>query len=143
MSPDTAADTLKLLHELQVHQVELDLQEEELRRSVAELESALFGSVQLYDFAPAACSPSIAPPYCSSSIASVRACSDSRRMRCWVAPSTASWKPDSSRALRAVLLRVADGAEGEGCELHFVAREGVSGRPLMRPSAPTPPANAF
>ncbi|MCC7199480.1 MAG: PAS domain-containing protein [Gammaproteobacteria bacterium] len=54
MSPDTAGAALKLLHEMQVHQVELDLQEEELRRSVAELESALFRSVQLYDFAPAA-----------------------------------------------------------------------------------------
>src|SRR5512141_1919197 len=52
-SPATAADSLKLLHELQVHQVELDLQEEELRRSVADLETALFRQAQLHDFAPA------------------------------------------------------------------------------------------
>src|SRR5512133_4335034 len=54
-SPETAADSLKLLHELQVHQVELDLQEEELRRSVVELEGALTRQVQLYEFSPAAC----------------------------------------------------------------------------------------
>src|SRR5512133_1890243 len=54
-SPATAADSLKLLHELQVHQVELDLQEEELRRAVTELETALYRQVQLYDFTPAAC----------------------------------------------------------------------------------------
>jgi PAS domain-containing protein len=39
-SPDTAPDALALLHELQVHQVELDLQNEELAASRAELESA-------------------------------------------------------------------------------------------------------
>jgi PAS domain S-box-containing protein len=51
-SPSTASSALALLHELQVHQVELDLQDEELRRSRAELEAALMRQVQLYDFAP-------------------------------------------------------------------------------------------
>jgi PAS domain-containing protein len=39
-APDTAPDALALLHELQVHQVELDLQNEELAASRSELESA-------------------------------------------------------------------------------------------------------
>ena len=39
-SPRTAHDALALLHELQVHQVELDLQNEELAASRSELESA-------------------------------------------------------------------------------------------------------
>ncbi len=51
-SPSTAGDALALLHELQVHQVEVDLQEEELRRSSAELEVSLNRHVQLYDHAP-------------------------------------------------------------------------------------------
>jgi PAS domain S-box-containing protein len=51
-SPSTAGAALTLLHELQVYQVELDLQDEELRRSRAELEAALARQVQLYDFAP-------------------------------------------------------------------------------------------
>jgi len=51
-SPSTAGAALTLLHELQVHQVELDLQDEELRRSRSELEAALARQVQLYDFAP-------------------------------------------------------------------------------------------
>jgi PAS domain-containing protein len=51
-SPSSAGEALTLLHELQVHQVELDLQDEELRRSRAELEATLFRQVQLYDFAP-------------------------------------------------------------------------------------------
>jgi PAS domain-containing protein len=51
-SPSTAPDALALLHELQVHQVEVDLQDEELRRSRVELETSLNRQVQLYDCAP-------------------------------------------------------------------------------------------
>ena len=40
-SPATAADAIALLHELQVHQVELDLQYEELQGSNSELEASL------------------------------------------------------------------------------------------------------
>lgn len=54
-SPDTAADALALLHELQVHQVELDLQAEELRASRADLEAALRRQIELYDFQPVGC----------------------------------------------------------------------------------------
>ena len=50
--PDTAADALALLHELQVHQVELDLQSEELRASTLTLEATLSRQVQLYDCMP-------------------------------------------------------------------------------------------
>jgi PAS domain-containing protein len=51
-SPTTAPKALALLHELQVHQVEVDLQDEELRRSRVELENALNRQIQLYDYAP-------------------------------------------------------------------------------------------
>jgi hypothetical protein len=54
-SPSTGAAALALLHELQVYQVELDLQDEELRRSRADLEMTLSRQVQLYDFAPVGC----------------------------------------------------------------------------------------
>lgn len=50
--PTTASAALALLHELQVHQVEVDLQEEELRRSRVELETSLYRQMQLYDHAP-------------------------------------------------------------------------------------------
>jgi PAS domain-containing protein len=53
-SPATAPDALALLHELQVHQVELELQDEELRDSRAELEQSLRRHVSLYDEAPVA-----------------------------------------------------------------------------------------
>jgi PAS domain S-box-containing protein len=52
-SPATAPGALALLHELQVHQVEVDLQDEELRRSLVELEANLNRQTQRYEHAPA------------------------------------------------------------------------------------------
>ncbi len=54
-SPSTAQRRLSCFHELQVYQVELDMQDEELRRSRADLEMTLSRQVQLYDFAPVGC----------------------------------------------------------------------------------------
>lgn len=45
-------DTLRLLHELEVHRIELEMQNEELLRSRAEREAALHQYEDLYDFAP-------------------------------------------------------------------------------------------
>lgn len=47
-----AAEVQYLLHALQVHQIELELQNEELRRAQAETEAALERFVDFYDFAP-------------------------------------------------------------------------------------------
>ena len=44
----------RLLHELQVHQVELEMQNEDLRNSRAEVESGLKRYTELYDFSPLA-----------------------------------------------------------------------------------------
>jgi len=48
----SAQDNQRLLHELQVHQIELEMQNEELRRSRAEVEAGLERYTDLYDFAP-------------------------------------------------------------------------------------------
>jgi PAS domain S-box-containing protein len=48
----TEADTQRLVHELQVHQIELEMQNEELRQSRAEVETGLERYTELYDFAP-------------------------------------------------------------------------------------------
>lgn len=52
-SPDGAADALKLLHELQTHQVELDLQQEQLLANEREIAAHLAHYKALFDFAPA------------------------------------------------------------------------------------------
>jgi PAS domain-containing protein len=52
-SPASAKDALKLLHELQVHQVELDLQNEGVEAARRELAEDLARYKTLYDAAPA------------------------------------------------------------------------------------------
>ena len=52
MVPETPGDILDLIHELQIHQIELQIQNEELKRAQGEL-SELTGQFQsLYEFAP-------------------------------------------------------------------------------------------
>ena len=51
--PDTDEGTRRLLHELQVHQVELEMQNEALRLARDEIEAGLVRYTDLYDFAPA------------------------------------------------------------------------------------------
>jgi PAS domain S-box-containing protein len=50
--PDTAGDALKLLHELQAHQVELDLQHAQLEANERAFAEDLAHYKALYDFAP-------------------------------------------------------------------------------------------
>ncbi len=46
------ADTIKLIHELRVHQIELEMQNEELMRAEEEANIAIRKYTELYDFAP-------------------------------------------------------------------------------------------
>ena len=51
-APETASDALKLLHELQVHQVELDLQHEQNEQDRRQLTEDLADCSALFDLAP-------------------------------------------------------------------------------------------
>jgi ATP-dependent protease HslVU (ClpYQ) peptidase subunit len=51
-TPGEEADALKLLHELQVHQIELEMQNEELMKAYEKTEKALKKYTMLYDLSP-------------------------------------------------------------------------------------------
>ena len=53
VAPVPPIDSARLVHELQVHQVELDMQNEELKRAHAKAEADLALYEELYDYAPA------------------------------------------------------------------------------------------
>jgi len=48
----TALESARLVHELEVHQIELEMQNEELQRTRARAEALLVQYTDLYDFAP-------------------------------------------------------------------------------------------
>ncbi len=132
-SPLTAASSLKLLHELQVHQVELDLQEEELRRAVADLETALFRQDQLHDFAPAGLF-AIDRSTVLGEINRMGAQLLGRERDSLIGlPFDSFLEPESSRALHAALTRVVDGHAADGCALAFPgARRRIESRLCVR-----------
>ncbi|MFZ4550444.1 MAG: PAS domain-containing protein [Aquabacterium sp.] len=55
LSASTAQHALALLHELQVHQVEIEMQSDELRAALARTESLLAQQRQCHDHLPVAC----------------------------------------------------------------------------------------
>jgi len=55
--PRTDGEMRRLLHELEVHQVELEMQNAELQKARDGLEAALEKYTDLYDFAPVGYSP--------------------------------------------------------------------------------------
>ncbi len=50
--PKKISGVAKVIHELEVHQIELEMQNEELRKAQEEVEESRSRYVELYDFAP-------------------------------------------------------------------------------------------
>jgi hypothetical protein len=50
--PRTVEETQRLVHELEVHQIELEMQNEELQQARDAIEKSLDKYTDLYDFAP-------------------------------------------------------------------------------------------
>ena len=135
LSPSTAADALALMHELQVHQVELDLQEDELRRSRVEVEAALARSNQLYDGAP------VGLFTVERNTALVELNPAGARLL-GGDPETLRGQPlagflttSGGEALHTLLARVADGMAAPACPLELTARDGAPLRVFASASA--------
>jgi PAS domain S-box-containing protein len=127
-SPSTGAAALAVLHELQVYQVELDLQDEELRSSRADLEMTLSRQVQLYDFAPVGyftVDRSTALRELNLTAARMLGAERDRLLGRGLDSFLA---PQSARALHAMLTGVSDGAPTQAGELELLASRGAPRR---------------
>jgi len=124
-SPSTAESALTLLHELQVHQVELDLQDEELRRSRAELETTLARQIQLYDSAPLAYLTVDRGTAVRELNLTAAGMLGSERDPLLGRTLDSFLEPRSARALHTMLDRLTDGAPRGVCALQLVAPHGM------------------
>lgn len=120
-SPATAADALALLHELQVHQVELELQDEELRRSRSELEAELSRQKVLVDHAPVAYLTLDASTCVHELNHAAARLLGAKRDTLQGALLTRFLSPRSAQALITLLASVHDGAPPQACELQLAA----------------------
>lgn len=124
-SPSTAGDALALLHELQVHQVEVEMQHEELRQSRVELESALIRQTTLVERAPAGYLViDEATVLCEINLAGVRllgAASNDLLGR----PLASFLSASSGEQLQKMLMRARDGVVPETCELQLLPQAGA------------------
>ena len=119
--PRTEADALRLLQELEIHQVELEIQNAELEKTRDELESALARYTDLYDFAPVgyftldALGKILAANLTGAALLGVpRGRLVGRHLRSFVAF-------ESRSGLASCLSRTLEGATQETCELTLAA----------------------
>ena len=126
-SPATAGDAMALLHELQVFQVELDLQQEELRRSQSELEAALMRQAGLVERAPVGYMTLDAKTVlCEINLAGARLLGAAREVLLG-RPLAGLLAAHSVGVLQSLLERAREGREPETCELQLAP---VAGRGL-------------
>lgn len=124
-SPSTAGDALALLHELQVHQIEVEMQHEELRRSRVELESDLIRQTTRVERAPAAfLVVDEASVLCEINLAGARLLgSESHDLL--GRPFSSFLSPSSSEQLQKMLTLARSGAVPETRELQLLPQGGV------------------
>lgn len=123
-SQDTAGDALALLHELQVHQVEVELQAEELRDSRTELEAALQRQTALYEAQPVACfTVDRELVVAGLNLAGARLLGLDRDEACGL-PLGNLLPAASATALRQMLLALAPGTGHAASVLQWVPRQG-------------------
>jgi hypothetical protein len=140
-SPATAPEALALLHELQVHQVELEIQGEELNRSHAERESALLRKTQLYDFAPVGYFTVDHNTNLSEVNLTGAHLLESERDALLGRPLDSYLTSPSGRALRNLLVEVSEGKRPKGCMLELTA--GDAARETVYVSVEPDPAGEF
>jgi PAS domain S-box-containing protein len=141
-SPSTADDALALLHELQVHQVELELQDEELRSSRAELEAALSRQIELYDASPVGCfTVDARTVLCELNLTGARLLGFERAELLGRALDDLL-APRSADTLHTLLARAKEGHHAEACQLELL-QPGAEPRMVHASAAIDPSGQGF
>lgn len=141
-SPDTAPDALALLHELQVHQVELELQAQELHESRAELEAALHRQSELYDFQPFGCFTIDARMVLYEMNRTGADMLGIERDDAFGMPFDSFLCAESARRFRAVVASVDSGTQRASCRLELRPKEGPE-RPVLAGIGKDPAADRY
>jgi len=125
-SPATAGDALALLHELQVHQVEVEMQDEELRRTRVVLESDLIRQATHVEHSPAAFLViDEATVLCDINLAGVRLLGASGS-EVLGRPLSSRLSAASGEQLHQMLQLASSGAVPETCELELLPQGGIA-----------------
>lgn len=123
--PASAVDALKLLHELQVYQVELDLQQEQIETSQRDLAEDMVHYRAMFEGAPAAylhLSPQRDILECNVAAAKLFDVEQERLRGCSIETVVA---PASRPVLLQLLKRLRPNGPGGSCELHLNAGYGA------------------
>lgn len=136
-NPDSASDALKLLHELQVHQVELDLQNTQFEANGNEVALALARYKGFYDAAPIGY-------FIVGFDGKVIECNQAGVRLLKVEDDEVAGRPlagfftqQSRPAVKGLLQALRDGGAGAGCVVHSNTGGDVL-RPLRITAAPAP-----
>ncbi len=124
--PGTAGDALALLHELQVHQVELELQQEELRSARSELEAALVRQTALVDRAPVGYMSMDAKTVLREINPAGARLLGADRDSLLARPLSNLLATPSIGALQTLLMRAQEGLAPETCELQLLSPTGTA-----------------
>lgn len=120
------AVVLKLMHELQVHQIELEIQNEELRQTQLQLETARERYFDLYDLAPVSyCTVSEAGIILETNLAATELMGETRSDLIGqpISRFIAKDYQDSYYHCRKLLFATGD---RQGCELHLKKADGTT-----------------
>lgn len=124
-SPSTAYDALALLHELQVHQIEVEMQHEELRQSRLALENDLIRQSSHIECAPAGFLVVDENTFLSeTNPAGARLLGNASNVLLG-RPLANFVSASSGELLKKMLAQVRNGAESETCELQPLPQRGV------------------
>jgi len=142
-TPEDAVDALKLLHELQVHQVELDLQNEQMESTQRELAEEVARYRGLYEHAPVGyLNVSPRRDIVESNIAAAGLLGTTQdelrglKLDTFLAPA-------SRPVLNLMLTELRPGRPGGACEVKLIVGKGKGARPLQIRASVTPGGGSF